>query len=253
MDTRHFVVHIPHDSMLIPDEYRDSFIISDRELRQEQLWMTDAWTKELFSDPENDTVRIINPVSRLLCDVERFRDDRDEYNAKHGQGLLYLRGAFGRKLRDYDEGLRSEILEKYYDPHHKALTEAVDKALAETGRCTILDGHSFNSVWPVRLSCLLRRPDFCIGTDDYHTPEGLAEAMADAVREEGFYVRFNTPYYGAITPIKHYGKDKRVSSVMVEVNRRLYMDEKTGEKNADFDRIHEVCVKLMRTAAGYEP
>ena len=31
-----------------------------------------------------------------------------------------------------------------------------------------------------------------------------------------------------------YRRDKRVSAVMIEINRRLYMDETTGQKNAGF-------------------
>ena len=248
----HFIVHIPHSSFLIPPNYAGSFSVSGKVLRREQLRMTDAWTDELFNAPELTDCRIINPVSRLLCDVERFRDDRDEVNSRIGQGLMYTRGVFGRKLRDYDEDLRNRILADFYDPHHEKLTSAVDAALKNEGRCTILDGHSFNSVWPVRLNCLFRRPDFCIGTDPFHTPEGLRDALVKACRDSGYHVRVNTPYCGAITPIKHYGKDRRVISIMVEVNRKLYMNEKTGEKTENFEKIRSMCVHLMHIAAEYK-
>ena len=248
----HFLVHIPHSSLLIPDDYKASFTAPEKVIHREQLRMTDAWTDELFYAPELTDCYVVNPVSRLLCDVERFRDDADETNSRIGQGLMYTRGAFGRKLRNYDEVLRNRILADFYDPHHRKLTDAVDRALEENGRCTILDGHSFNSVWPVRLNCLLHRPDFCIGTDPFHTPDSLRDAMVKACRDNGFFSRVNTPYCGAITPMKHYGKDRRVISIMVEVNRSLYMNEKTGEKNDDFERIQSMCCKLMQIAAEYE-
>ncbi len=252
MDFEHFVVHIPHNSFYIPEEYKSSFCIGEKEIFRQQLFMTDAHTAELFCDEEIAKVRVINPVSRLLCDVERFRDDKDEYNAKIGQGLMYTKGMFGKKLREYDEELRNKILAEFYDPHHARLTQAVEVALEKEGRCTILDGHSFNSKWPVKLDCLFDRPDFCIGTDSFHTPKGLCEAMVKAVEEEGYHARINTPYSGTITPIKHYGKDKRVISVMVEVNRKLYMDERTGEKNAGFEKTKAMCRKLMKIAAEYK-
>lgn len=248
----HFIVHIPHSSLEIPEEYRSSYCVGEKVIRREQLRMTDAYCDELFRDDSLTQTRIINPVSRLLCDVERFRDDKDEYNARHGQGLMYTRGAFGRKIRNFDNNLREKILAEFYDPHHAKLTSAVLERLDEYGRCTILDGHSFNSVWPVRLSCLFRRPDFCIGTDPYHTPDELRDRMVQAVRDAGYYPRVNTPYSGAITPICCYGKDKRVVSVMVEVNRRLYMDEKTGEKTEGFEKTAEMCRRLMKIAAEYE-
>ena len=248
----HFLVHLPHSSFYVPEEYKDSFCVSAGVLRREQLRMTDAYTDELFHDEALTDCYVINPVSRLLCDVERFRDDKDEYNAKIGQGLMYTRGAFGRKLRDYDTDLRERILADFYDPHHKKLTEEVLARLEETGKCTILDGHSFNSVWPVKLDCLFDRPDFCIGTDPFHTPDALRDALLEVCRSEGYHARVNTPYSGAITPICCYGKDKRVVSIMVEVNRKLYMNEKTGEKTENFDEIARVCRKLMKTAAEYE-
>jgi N-formylglutamate amidohydrolase len=35
-------------------------------------------------------------------------------------------------------------------------------------------------------------------------------------------------------PAEYYKRDTRVRSIIVEVNRRLYMDETTGEKLASF-------------------
>ena len=51
---------------------------------------------------------------------------------------------------------------------------------------------------------------------------------------------------------KHYGKEKRVLSIMVEVNRKLYMNEKTGEKTEGFEKTKEMCRRLMKIAAEYE-
>jgi N-formylglutamate amidohydrolase len=47
----------------------------------------------------------------------------------------------------------------------------------------------------------------------------------------------NTPFAGSLVPMPFYQIDSRVSSVMVEVNRALYCDEKTGEVTANFDTV----------------
>ncbi len=75
--------------------------------------------------------------------------------------------------------------------------------------------------------------------------------MVAACKEAGYHPRVNTPYSGAITPIKYYGKDRRVVSVMVEVNRKLYMNEKTGEKTKDFEKTKKMCCHLMKIAAEF--
>lgn len=248
----HFVVHIPHASTVMPERYRKTILLDDAALFCEMARMTDAYCDELFGC-DDFPVRVVNPVSRLVCDVERFRDDAKEPCAKQGQGLMYVKTSTGRPMRNYDPVLREEILAEYYDPHHRTLTAAVERALAQTGRCTILDGHSFHPQFPIRWNCLFRRPDFDIGTDAFHTPGSLRDALVSEARGMGYYVRVNTPFSGAITPMAYYGKDKRVSSVMIEVNRRLYMNEKTMEKTAGFDETKRACEKLMRVAASWRP
>lgn len=253
----HFLIHVPHSGILVPEAERAHYLISPAALWREQCLMTDAYCDELYL-PEADadwqpSAAVVAEVSRVVCDVERFRDDADEPCAKLGQGLMYTRTTFGRRLRPNDPALREHILETYYDPHHVRLTAAVDAALEGTGRCTILDGHSFHSVWPPRRDCLFDRPDVCIGTDAYHTPDDLRDALVECVRDAGLYVRVNTPYSGAITPLKYYGRDKRVSSVMIELNRRLYLHERTMEKTENFAAARALCQKLVRIAAEWAP
>lgn len=247
----HFVVHIPHSSLYIPEEERKTFLLSDAALFAEQRRMTDAFCDELYEDGERFPARVVAPVSRLVCDVERFRNDADEPCAKQGQGLMYIRTSFGKQLRKNDPALRQHILDSYYDPHHARLTAAVARALETTGRCTILDGHSFHSWYPPRLKCLFDRPDVCIGTDAFHTPKDLRDAMVEHVRNAGLHVRVNTPYSGAITPLCYYGKEKRVISVMIEINRKLYMNERTLEKTENFERTRALCRELMEIAAAW--
>ena len=52
-------------------------------------------------------------------------------------------------------------------------------------------------------------------------------------------------------PMKHYLKDKHVLSVMIEVNRRLYMDA-PGRRSERFDEIrnmHGDCVRVIEDAS----
>ena len=37
--------------------------------------------------------------------------------------------------------------------------------------------------------------------------------------------------------MKYYHQDRNLLSIMIEVNRRLYMDESTGEKTAGFEAV----------------
>jgi len=98
---------------------------------------------------------------------------------------------------------------------------------------------------------LISRPDFDIGTDGYHTPPGLCAALCETVRALGHGVKVNTPYGGAMVPMKFYRQEKNVISVMFEANRKLYMNEKTMTKTSGFPATRKVCHELMRTAAQF--
>jgi len=53
-----------------------------------------------------------------------------------------------------------------------------------------------------------------------------------------------------MVPIGIYGKDRRVRALMIEVNRRLYMNEETGERSGGFDSVRAMLRRaLSRIAA----
>lgn len=70
------ILNIPHSSTWIPDDFRKAFVINAQELRNELLVMTDWYTDELFDHKIGNTV--IAPVSRLVCDTERFAHNEME-------------------------------------------------------------------------------------------------------------------------------------------------------------------------------
>ncbi|MDR2571643.1 MAG: N-formylglutamate amidohydrolase [Oscillospiraceae bacterium] len=244
------VVHVPHASITIPEEYGASIVLSKERLWREMRRMTDAFCDDLYETPEFP-VRVVAKYSRFVCDVERFRDDKLESRAKFGQGLMYTHTTFGKRLRLYDEKLREKILHEVYDPHHERLTAAVENALEHYGKCLVIDGHSFPSLTPIKPLGIFSRPDFDIGTDSFHTPDALCDVLCNKVKELGYSVKVNTPFGGAITPMKYYQKDKRVYSVMFETNRRLYMNSSDMSKSADFEKTRDVCHALMRCAADW--
>lgn len=55
--------------------------------------------------------------------------------------------------------------------------------------------------------------------------------------ERGFAVKVDSPFKGALVPAKYYRKEKAVTGIMIEINRRLYMNEKTGCRLPEFENI----------------
>jgi N-formylglutamate amidohydrolase len=163
------VLHIPHSSRQVPAEERQGIRLDDAALNSELLRMTDAYTDELFPRTPVEAGRVIFPVSRLVCDVERFPSDEDEPMATRGMGVIYTRTSMGEVLRAQPGAAdRQSILDRWYRPHHLKLERMVNDVITRSGGCLIVDCHSFPSVaLPYELDQTEYRADFCIGTDSF--------------------------------------------------------------------------------------
>jgi N-formylglutamate deformylase len=249
------VIHIPHASVVIPDDVAGAFLISPAEARAEILRMTDWFTDELFSAPPELAATVAAPVSRLVVDTERFRDDAREAMASRGMGAIYTLTSDGRPLRApllTDE--REQWLARWRDPHHEALTGAVSRGLERAGRCLIVDAHSFPSVpLPYEPDQTPDRPDICLGVDSFHTPPALLWRARRHFEAAGLSVEVDRPFAGTITPQRYYGTSKAVASIMIEVNRRLYMDEATGLRGPRFKEIRGMISSLLGELASFSP
>lgn len=254
------IFHIPHSSTVVPAEVRKSLLLDGAALEAELLRMTDHWTDTLFDVPGVGAELVIFPVSRLVVDPERFADDAGEPMAARGMGAVYEKTADLRPLRKTlsAEGRRA-LIDRFYRPHHHLFSRWVGRALARCARCLIVDCHSFpSSPLPYECDQSPDRPEICIGTDAFHTPGPLATEAVVLFEKAGFRTAVNRPFAGAIVPMEYYCRDPAVSSIMIEVNRSQYMDEKTCGRLPAFAnmqlrlagclaRLAEVFKKMGRT------
>ena len=246
------LVHIPHSSTAIPEEIRKTFLISDAELQKELLLLTDRYTDDLFASAvEFGGIAFVCRQGRMVVDPERFPDDRYEPMSQKGMGIIYTKTSDGQTLRKkMTEVRRNKLLEQYYLPYRQAMEDEVDKLLETYGNCLIVDCHSFSSLpLPFEPDLDPDRPDICIGTDPFHTPPTPVKKAEECFKSAGFSVKLNKPYSGTYVPLKHFGKDKRVSSVMIEVNRKLYMAENSGKKLRTYHSIKDALRTIIEELA----
>ena len=241
------VLHLPHASTLIPEDLRQDFLLSEQELQDELNRITDHATDVIFQQAFPEAKAIVFPVSRLVVDPERFSEDSQESMSQVGMGATYTKGSLRQPLRELpSQDKRQELMERYYIPHHQKLTEAVEESLLANKRCLIIDGHSFPALpLPYELNQTAFRPDFCLGTDDFHTPEELVAMIEKELESYGYSTAQDQPFSGTIVPMKHYRKDKRVQSLMVEINRWLYLRE---DYSVDSERTKTLVSVLRRVA-----
>jgi N-formylglutamate amidohydrolase len=221
--------------------------------------MTDHATDLLFRLNDHLAQHVVFPVSRLIVDPERFPDDATEPMAAQGMGAVYVRTSTGAALRhllvDTD---RTPLLARFYAPHHQLLEKAVAQTLRHHESCLILDAHSFASLpLPHEPDQSPQRPDFCLGTDPFHTPAGLERLACELFQATGHTVEVNRPFAGALVPARYYRREPQVLSLMIEVNRKLYLNEATGDLLPDFEhfaqRLQQTLCTLIQAARNQRP
>jgi N-formylglutamate deformylase len=254
------ILHIPHASTVLPDECRADFTVRGEALERHVAVSTDHFTDALFALAGPDVATVAFPISRLAVDPERFDDDAREPMAARGLGVLYERGHDGTRIRQpMAAARRAWYLDRWYRPHHAALAHAVEEAIARAGCVLIFDCHSFpDAPLAVDLDQSTPRPDGCLGTSGVHTPPWLVDAGLRFAAQQGWSLGVDRPYSGAIVPLPHFGRDARVLSVMIEINRRRYMaiEGATVVKTNGFaatQRFVQGLMAAMRAAASANP
>ncbi|CAL9285167.1 MULTISPECIES: N-formylglutamate amidohydrolase [Streptomyces] len=242
------ILHVPHSARDIPDAVRDGIVLDDEELARELDHITDAHTAEIAATAAGlagvRPWRFVNRLSRLVVDPERFPDEREEMRAV-GMGAVYTRTTHGDPLRS--EGVDAgPLVERYFLPYARAMTEAVADRLAATGRAVIIDVHSYPSRrLPYELHGEGPRPAVCLGTDSFHTPAALLDAARAAFGE----TELDTPFRGTYVPLEYYGTRPEVSALMVEIRRDTYMTEPGGPAGPGLERLAAALAGLVDAAS----
>lgn len=132
----------------------------------------------------------------------------------------------------------------YYIAHELPIW--VEDQLKKHGKCLIIDCHSFsNTPFKRDLSKRKARPDIDIGVDNFHTPKALVDTTTKFFKNNGLSCKINNPYAGSIVPLKYYSKNVSVQSIMIEVNRNLYLEEGTNKKNKNYAKIKQILHKFI--------
>lgn len=234
--------HFPHASTHIPSfEY-----FLKEKIESEINLLTDWATDKIFA--VRDIHKVSADFSRVFCDVERL-PDKDEVMYQKGMGIYYTHTDDGKLLRVEDKNHKQWVIDNFYTPHHKELFNKTKEIMEKYGSVMLIDCHSFSSSPLIReINQSLDRPDICIGTDHFHTPPELTKKIVTYFRSLGFSVKENMPYSGTIVPLELYEQDKRVLGFMIEINKKLYMDEQTFVVNEDsVKKLNSYVEELVKT------
>jgi N-formylglutamate amidohydrolase len=219
------VAHTPHAGLDIPASVRDQFTLSDTDLAREAHGSADLWTDALGQSAWPAAAHITVAVSRLVVDVERYRDDALEEMVRVGRGAVYMRTHDGAALRrPLSIGERDALIAIYHTPHWAKLRAAASGKV-------LVDLHSYPvEAWPIEMDADADRPEIDLGTDDALTPSAWSQALQRHFESAGYTVGFNTPYAGVIDA-------GAAAAVMIEVRRDMLG---TGPGSLEYMRLAEI-------------
>jgi len=242
------VFNSPHSGSYMPPEFLAAAVLSVRELRQSE----DCYVDELFSGCLDHGAPLLRAlVSRAYLDFNREPYELDgRMFAESLPGFMNpgsprVAAGFGtvpRCVGDGQEIYRSKLpladalarIENAYRPYHRTLNALMNEARERAGLVLLLDCHSMpcqsvngRSVADVVLgdrfgsSC---NPDLISAVETYFV-------------EKGLHVVRNRPYAGAFITATYGAPQQNHHALQIELNRALYMKERTLEKTADFGEL----------------
>ncbi|HWB47620.1 MAG TPA: N-formylglutamate amidohydrolase [Stellaceae bacterium] len=255
VDAQPLVFDSPHSGSLYPEDF--SFCCPLPILRRAE----DAYVDELFGyAPALGATLIAAVFPRSYLDVNRAADDLDP-------GLLAGAWPYPSPLRPatrvglvrryaqpgipiYDRKLRpSDVLariERYHTPYHRMLDETSDRLHAEFGAVWHINCHSMPSTGNRQLGRKGEHGDFVLGDRDGTTCDGeFTDFVACTLRRMGYEVHVNDGYKG-VEIVRRMGRPfERRHSLQIEIDRALYMDQRTLEKNGGFDPLKADLARLV--------
>jgi N-formylglutamate amidohydrolase len=213
--------------------------------------LIDWYTDELFHTDRIRVTKVVSEICRTLCDVERMVYDPLE---KIGYGIINKR-MIKRSYPYSSGGSHIAFKEEFFDPTCKELLEYytmyqsrlvytimnnaywVREKYFGDNSVLLIDCHSFSSM-PTALcdpGPQEEQVDICLGYNDDATcpPQELIDFVASYFENLGYRVGRNTPFSHSKTvecPVPYH-------SLMIEVNKRCYMNEQTLEKTKGFVRL----------------
>ncbi len=238
----------PHSGRCYPADLIEASRLDAHALRRSE----DAHVDDLIaSAPAHGATVIAASLARAWFDVNRepweldaamFADDLPAYARARSTRVAAGLGSIARIVSDGQEIYRRKLrfaeavarVEAVHKPYHQALHDLVVSAREAHGVAILIDWHSMPSAAVKgsggRQGCDLVLGDRFGAACDPSLPR-LVERTFQAL---GYRVARNAPYAGGYTT-EFYGRPaRRVHALQVEINRALYMDERTLAPTAGF-------------------
>jgi N-formylglutamate amidohydrolase len=227
----------------------------------------DSYVDQLYdAAPAHGAVLIAALFPRSYIDANRAADDFDPailtrplpppFKPRPVSRVGLVRRHARPGIPIYDRKLDPEDvlarIERFHKPYHRVLDDSVDALHREFGAVWHINCHSMPSYGNRSLGRRGEHGDFVLGDRDGTTCEReFTDFVAGFLRRLGYDVRINEGYKG-VEIVRRQGRPAmNRHSLQIEVDRSLYMDQKTLEKLPGFDQLRADLTGLIEAVAGY--
>jgi N-formylglutamate amidohydrolase len=259
------VLDSPHSGRRFPEDFGHA--VSEQALRDGE----DCFVDELYgAAPALGAPLLAATFPRTYIDANRHPGDidpdliegdwphefRPSGKARIGKSLVWRtlddgRPIYARRLPPAEVQRR---IERFHAPYHAALRTLLDAAHRRFGAVWHINCHSMKAVAGKQSDdgAGRARAEFVLGDRDGTTCEpGFTSLVRETLAAMGYDVKVNDPYKG-VELVRAYSDPKAGRhSLQIEINRRLYMDEATLQKNAGFESLKANLSRLLRAVADY--
>jgi N-formylglutamate deformylase len=250
----------PHSGRHYPPDWVTA--LSRLDLRRGE----DAFVDDLLaSAPAHGITLLAAQLPRCYIDVNREIDDidpgllagpwpgtplRPTEKSRKGLGLIRRYVVPGKAIVTTPLQI-AEVqsrIERIYVPYHRALAANINALRERFGFVWHIDWHSMksrgNAMTPDGEGA--PRPDMVVGDLDGKSSDSrLVTLVVEHLRGLGYRVTVNDPYQGA-TIVRRYGDPaQNRSTIQIEMNRALYLDEAKVEPTDGFARLKRSLESLM--------
>jgi len=256
----------PHSGYDFPDDFGS--VLGEFDLREGE----DCFVDELYLPATERGVGMIAArAPRTYIDVNRHAGDIDlelieggrwpdahvpSGKARLGKALVWRTLDDGRAI--YDRKLAvAEVqrrIERFHRPYHAAVRERIAATQARFGTSWHINCHSMNAVGGVQAEggAGRLRADFVVGDRDGTTCDAaFTELVRSTLAGMGYDVRVNDPYKGVELVRAYSNPAEGRMSLQLEINKRLYMDEATRTRNANFETLQRQLLELVDAVLDY--
>ncbi len=235
------LITIPHCSTFVPADLRRLIMLRDSQINK----MCDPFTDMIFDIPRAYVVKA--RISRLVTDLNRAPDDIESEAKLSKAGVVVSIDLDGNPIYKTPPSMEMVMdrVSKYHDSFHDKIDEIKPKVKF------LIDGHSLRNIGPsTRRDAGKERADIILGNRDYTTcSRHITQRIKKFFEARGFNVKINDPYKGAYLIGYHCGR-KGLPGIQIEVNEKLFMNEKTRRPyNRKIVELRKVMALLVREIA----